>query len=133
MAFKHAIKNQVMQRDGGLERIADDIIEVKAAQPIGFSKSVWMNNNQYAKLLGLVPERGETWVRKLAAGHVSQNCTPLNPSFFTDRSSSTAAAAPSCSGTVPNAMKRSARRATYSANPSLTMRAARSAISIGSV
>ena len=49
------------------------------------------------------------------------------------RSSSLAASAPSVSGTVPSATKRSGLLATYSASPSLTMREALTAMSSGTV
>src|SRR5581483_5299470 len=72
MAFQHAIENQVMQRNAGIEGIADDIVEVKSAQPPGLGKSIRVNDDQHAKFLGLSPEGGESGVRKLATGHVAQ-------------------------------------------------------------
>ena len=49
------------------------------------------------------------------------------------RSSSLAASAPSISGTVPSATKRSGLRATYSASPSLTICEAFTETSSGTV
>ena len=60
-------------------------------------------------------------------------CTPLSPSFRTQRSSSSAASLPSGIGTLPRPAKRSGLPATYSAMPSLTICAARTAIWIGTV
>ena len=60
MALKHAVEDKVVQRDAGIERIADDVVEVITAQPIGVRKSVGMKDDQHAELLGLGPERAQT-------------------------------------------------------------------------
>ena len=60
-------------------------------------------------------------------------CAPFSPSSRMLRSSSAAAALPSCSGTVPMAVKRSGFCAAKLAMPALTMRAALTARSSGTL
>src|SRR6516162_132605 len=57
--LEHAVKDQIMQRDRGLERIADNVIEIETRQPRCFGKAIGMDHHQRAELFRLLPERRE--------------------------------------------------------------------------
>ena len=77
MALQHAVEDQVVQRDGGLERIADHVVEVEARQALGLGEAVGMDHHQRAELLGLLPERREGRIGQFLAGHVGQDLDAL--------------------------------------------------------
>src|SRR6516165_2092987 len=133
MTLEHAIEYQIMQRDRRLQRIADNIVEVKACQPgravkpLGWiitkapSSSAFCQNGANARSDSSLPA---TFVR------IS---TPVKPSLRMQRSSSLAASAPSTIGTAPKPFRRSDFIAQNSAMPSLTICVAFTAISSGTV
>ena len=71
-----------MQCDASVERIADHVVKVEAAQSISLGKSIWMKNDKHAKLLGLCPEGREIRVGKLAAIHIGQYLHSLEAQLF---------------------------------------------------
>ena len=135
MALEHAVEDQVMQRDRRLERIADDVVEVEAREALALGEAVRMDHDQRAELLGLLPERRKGRIGQLLAGDVGQDLDALEAELSSRSARAPCAASwPSCIGTVPQrdeAILVLARR--YSAMPSLIMRAACTAISIGTV
>ena len=54
--FEHAVEDQVVQRNGRVERIADHVVEVEAREPLGVGEAVGMDDHQGVELLGLLPE-----------------------------------------------------------------------------
>ena len=85
-----------MQRDRGLERIADHVVEVEAGEPLGVGEAVGVDDDERAELLGLLPERRVVRLRQLACPPtLVRISTPFMPSDFTQRSSSLAASSPS--------------------------------------
>ena len=77
MALEHAVEDQVVQRDRGLERIADDVVEVEAGEPLGLGEAVGMDHHQRAELLGLLPERREGRIGQFLAGDVGEDFDAL--------------------------------------------------------
>ena len=73
MPFEHAVKNQIMQRDRGLERIADDVVEIKALKARGLGEAVGVDHHQNAKLFGLLPERREGRIGQLLAVYIGED------------------------------------------------------------
>src|SRR5215469_5211016 len=59
MTLEHAIEYQIMQRDSRLQRIADNIVEVKACQPGRVSETVGMDHHQGSEFFRFLPERCE--------------------------------------------------------------------------
>jgi len=72
MAFKHAVEDEIVQRDRGLQRIADDIVEIEAGKPPCLGEAVGMDEHDRAEFLGLLPERRKGRIGEFLAGHVSQ-------------------------------------------------------------
>ena len=66
-----------MQRERGLERIADDIVEIESRQPPGVGEAVGVDHDERAERLGLLPERRERRIGQLAAADVGQNFRAL--------------------------------------------------------
>ena len=96
MPLQHAVEDQVVQGDGGLERIADHVVEVEAREPLGVGEAVGMDDDERVELFGLLPERREVRLGELPCPrHWSGSPTPFMPSDFTQRSSSLAASPPS--------------------------------------
>src|SRR5262249_3233763 len=73
VALKYAVENQIMQRDRGIERIADHIVEVEAREPVGLGESGRMDQNKRAEFFGLAPERGKCRVRQFPARNIGQD------------------------------------------------------------
>ena len=71
--LQHAVEDQVMQRDRGLQRIADDVIEIEPLKPLCLGEAVGMQHHQHAELLSLFPERREGRIRQFLAGDVGQD------------------------------------------------------------
>ncbi len=71
--FEHAVEDQVVQRNGRVERIADHVVEVEAREPLGVGEAVGMDDDERAERLGLLPERGEVRLRELPARNVGQD------------------------------------------------------------
>ena len=82
MAFEHAVEDQIMQRDGGFERIADHVVEIKPGQPFCVREAIGVNDDEGAKLFRLLPERRMDGIRKLAAGHVGEDFRSLHAELF---------------------------------------------------
>src|SRR3989449_7778620 len=69
---ERALEDQVRERDGGLERIADHVVEVAVAlEPVlevgRGTGGLWMDEDHHAELLGLGPERVELRIADLRA------------------------------------------------------------------
>ena len=131
MPLEDAVEDQVVQRDRGVERIADHVVEVKARETLRLGETVRVDQHQRAEFLGFLPERRESRIGQLLAVDVGEDLDALEPSFFMQRSSSFAASLPSCIGTPPSATSRSLCLPTYSAMPSLRARAACTPTSTG--
>src|ERR1017187_6105609 len=65
-----------------LERIADDVVKVKARQPLAFGETVRVDNDQRAELLGFLPERREGWIGQFLAGNIGENLDALEAERF---------------------------------------------------
>src|SRR5215470_14468888 len=72
MALKHAIEDEIVQRDRGLQRIADDIVKIEAGKAPRLGETVRMDNHDRAEFLSLLPERCEVRIGQFLAGHVGQ-------------------------------------------------------------
>ena len=87
-AIERALEDQVRERDGGVERIADDVGEIAVAlKPVLelIRRAVacgWMKTSD-AQLLGLGPERVELRIGDLLAGDVAADRRAAQPSFLT--------------------------------------------------
>ena len=77
VALQHAVEDQVVQRDRGLERIADDVVEIEAGEPLGLGEAVGMDHHQRAELLGLLPERREGRIGQFLAVDVGEDLHAL--------------------------------------------------------
>ena len=77
MAFEHAVEDEVVQRDRGLERIADDVVEIEAAETLCLREPHRMNEHDGAELLGLLPERRERRFGQFLAVDVGENLHAL--------------------------------------------------------
>ena len=69
---ERALEDQVRERDGGLERIADHVVEVAVAlEPVlevgRGASGLRVDEDHHAELLGLGPERVELGVAELLA------------------------------------------------------------------
>ena len=82
VAFEHAVEDQIMQRDRRLQRIADDVVEIKARQARRLGETVGMNHHQRAEFFRLFPERREGRIGQFLAGDVGQNLDPGETEFF---------------------------------------------------
>src|SRR5712671_3564617 len=49
-------KNQVVERKRGIERISQNIVEIKMSQSFAVGESVWMHHDERSELLGLRKE-----------------------------------------------------------------------------
>ncbi len=54
--LKHAIEDEIVQRDRGLQRVADDVVEVEAGEASRLGEAIGMNEHHRAEFLGLLPE-----------------------------------------------------------------------------
>jgi hypothetical protein len=70
MALEHPIENEVVQRNAGIERVADHVVEVEAAQSLRMGEPDGMDDDQGAERLRLLPERGKFWMRQFAPGGI---------------------------------------------------------------
>ena len=77
MPFEHAVEDQVVQSERRFERIADDVVEIKARQALALGEAVRMDDDQRAELLGLLPERREGRIGQFLAGDVGENLDAL--------------------------------------------------------
>src|SRR5262249_43872262 len=71
--LEHAVEDEIVQRDRGIERITDDVVEVEARKASRLGEAVGMDEHDCAELLGLLPERRESGVRELFAGYIGEN------------------------------------------------------------
>ena len=78
MPFEHAVEDQIMQRDGGLERVANHVVEIEAREPSAFGEAVGMNDDERAERLGRLPERRVLRLREFVARHVGQDLGALH-------------------------------------------------------
>src|SRR6266511_339593 len=67
-----------MQRDGGFERVADDVIEVEARESFRVGESVGVDHDERAERLGLLPEWRVVRLGELAARNVGQYLSALH-------------------------------------------------------
>ena len=77
VTLEHAVEDQVVQGQRSLERIADDVVEVEARQPLALGEAVGMDDDQRAELLGLLPERRKGRVGQFTAGDIGENFDAL--------------------------------------------------------
>ena len=77
VAFERAREDQVMQRDGGFQRVADDVREVEVVEPVAVCKAVGVDHDQRAKLFRAFPEGRELRCRKFGPMHVGQHLDAL--------------------------------------------------------
>ncbi len=77
MALEHAVEDEVVQRQRGLERVADDVVEIEAREALALREAVRMQQHERAELLRLLPERRKGRIGQFAARHVGQNLHAL--------------------------------------------------------
>ena len=77
MALQHAVEDQVMQRDRGLERIADDVVEIEALEPLAVGEAIGMNDDQEPEFLRLFPERRGDRIGQFLAVDIGQDLHTL--------------------------------------------------------
>src|SRR5439155_3746500 len=77
MALEHAVEDQVVQCDRGLERIADRVAEGETLESLAFGEAGRMQHDKRIELLGFLPERLEGRVGQLASGDVGENLGAL--------------------------------------------------------
>src|SRR4029077_6240494 len=77
--LQYAVEDQVVQGDGGFERIADHVVEIEPREPFGVGEPVGVDADARVALSGLQPERREIWLRTLAAPDIVQNFPALVP------------------------------------------------------
>src|SRR6266851_5438518 len=70
VTFEHAAKNEARARDRGLERQADQVLQVIRAEPLRRRAGVRMNEDEGAKLGRRGPERLERRIVEILAAHV---------------------------------------------------------------
>ena len=73
VAFEHAIENEIVKRNRGLERIADDIVEIEAREPLGLGEAVGMDDHERTELVGLLPERRVVRLREFLACNIGED------------------------------------------------------------
>src|SRR6202171_2573378 len=56
VALPHALENKMVKRQRRLERIADHVVEIIAAEALAFGKSVGMDYDERLKLFRLRPK-----------------------------------------------------------------------------
>src|ERR1700704_4488555 len=78
MPFQYAVEDQVMQGDGGFERIADYVVEVEAREPLGVGEAVGMDDDECVELFGLLPERRVVRLRELPSRDIGQDFHALH-------------------------------------------------------
>ena len=76
-ALENAVEDQAMQRDGGLQRVADDVGEVVFLEAPPLGEAVGMDHDEAAELLGLPPERLVLRRRQLVAVDVGEDLDAL--------------------------------------------------------
>ena len=70
MALEHAAEHQAGRRDGSVERIADQVVEVVRAQPVHAGDVDRMNQDEGAELGGRGPDRLELRIVEILAGDI---------------------------------------------------------------
>src|SRR5215469_5082639 len=70
IARQDAAEDQARGRDGGVERIADQVVEIISAQPVGAGDIAGMDQYQGVELGGRRPERFEPRVVEIAAADI---------------------------------------------------------------
>src|SRR3981081_4832556 len=66
-----------MERERRIERIAENIVEIKMGQAFAMSKSIRMHHGERPELLGLGKERPESRIRQFLAIDVGQDLDAL--------------------------------------------------------
>src|SRR6266540_5821938 len=77
MPLEYAIEDQIVQRDGRIERIADRVVEREPREPSRLAEAERVQHYQRAELLGLAPERRELGLGQFLAVHVGQDLDTL--------------------------------------------------------
>src|SRR5262249_5128642 len=77
MALKHAVEDEIVQRDRSLQWIADDVVEVEAREASRLGEAVGVNEHDGAEFLGPPPERRESGVGEFSAGDIGENLHAL--------------------------------------------------------
>ena len=77
MPFEDAVEDQVVKRHRGVERIADDVVEVEAPETLRLGEAGRVDQHQRVELLGLLPERRESRIGQLLAVDVGENLDAL--------------------------------------------------------
>ena len=67
MPLQHAAEDQARRRDGGVERIADQVAEIIGAQPIGAGDIAGMDHHEGVELGRGRPERLEARIVEILA------------------------------------------------------------------
>src|SRR5215469_3972016 len=73
MTLEHAVENKIMERNGRLQRITDDVVEIETRKARAFGKAVRVNNDERVQLVSFRPEWLQACIGKFFAGHIGEN------------------------------------------------------------
>src|SRR5581483_4062153 len=82
VVLQHAAEDQVMHRDGGVERVADDVGEVVVAEPARLGEAGRVHEQGEAEILGAGEDRAEARLRQIGAGDVGGDLDAPEPERF---------------------------------------------------
>ena len=77
VAFQHPGEDQVMQREGGIEGVADDVVEIERRQPLRLGEARGVDHHQRAEPFGRRPDLFEGRVGQLLPLHIGQHLHAL--------------------------------------------------------
>ena len=80
--LQDAAEDQVMHRDGRIERVADNVREVMVAEAAGLGKPGRVHEQDEPQLLGARENRPEARLRQIGAGDVGRDLDAAQPERF---------------------------------------------------
>ena len=125
---ERSAEDQVVQRQRGLQRISDHVVEVEMRQALALRKAVGMKHDERAELFGSGEERPINRVRQFLAVDIGEDLDALQFQMRHDIIEFAHGQFRLLQRTPPRPRNLSGRRAQNSATPSLAMRWASSAI-----
>jgi hypothetical protein len=73
VTLQHAPEDEMADRDGRFEGIADDIVEVMVSQPLALGKAEWVQEKQDSQVLGCGKERAIGVIGKIDPADVGRH------------------------------------------------------------
>ena len=77
MALEYTVEDQVVEGERGLERIADDVVEIEAGEAFTFGETVRMDHHERAEFFGFCPKRSEIRIGKLPSSDIRKDLDTL--------------------------------------------------------